>query len=319
MPLEAVRVGDLLRVRPGEKVPVDGVVVEGRSAVDESMLTGEPMPVEVGPGDPVIGATLNTPATFVMRATRVGRDTVLARIVELVQRAQGSKAPIQRLADRISEVFVPFVLVVAAADVRRLVRSLGPEPRLTLALTAFIAVLVIACPCAMGLATPTAIMVGTGRRRRGRASSSAAARRSRRAGKVDTVVLDKTGTLTRGRPTVGAVVASQPGVERARRRSTSPRRASGAASIRSGAAIVRAGATRTSSASGRSSGFGAVAGRGRRAIGRRPRRVVVGNAGAARRARHRPCRLATRSRRRGAAGDGRSMSPSTARAAGLVR
>ena len=122
MPLETVVVGDLLRVRPGETVPVDGVVVEGASAIDAGMLTGEPIPVEVAAGSEVIGATLNTTGTFVMRATRVGRDTALARIVELVSRAQGSKAPIQRLADRIAEVFVPAVLVVAAADVRGVAR-----------------------------------------------------------------------------------------------------------------------------------------------------------------------------------------------------
>ena len=137
-------------------------MVEGGSAVDASMLTGEPIPVVVGPGDEVIGATLNTTGTFVMRATRVGRDTALARIVDLVRRAQGSKAPIQRLADRIAEVFVPLVLVTAAATFV-VWFVFGPEPRLTFALTAFISVLVIACPCAMGLATPTAIMVGTGR------------------------------------------------------------------------------------------------------------------------------------------------------------
>ncbi len=207
--LEAVVVGDLLRVRPGEKVPVDGVVVEGASAVDASMLTGEAIPVEVTAGTEVIGATLNTSGTFVMRATRVGRDTALARIVDLVSRAQGSKAPIQRLADRIAEVFVPIVLVVAAGTF--LVWLLfGPEPRVTLALTAFIGVVVIACPCAMGLATPTAIMVGTGRGAeagiliRGGEALEIAHR-------VDAVVLDKTGTLTLGRPTVAEVVVA-PGV-----------------------------------------------------------------------------------------------------------
>ena len=175
----SVAAGDLLRVRPGEKVPVDGVVVEGGSAVDESMLTGEPIPVEKGVGDEVIGATLNTNGTFVMRATRVGRDTALARIVDLVQRAQGSKAPIQRLADEVSGRLRP-------ARPRRSPRSrssagcsLGPEPRLTLALTAFISVVVIACPCAMGLATPDGDHGRDGPGRRGRASSSAAARRSR--------------------------------------------------------------------------------------------------------------------------------------------
>ena len=198
--LESVQPGDLLRVRPGDKVPVDGIVVEGGSAVDASMLTGEPIPVVVGPGDEVIGATLNTTGTFVMRATRVGRDTALARIVELVQRAQGSKAPIQRLADRIASVFVPIVLVTAVATFV-IWELAGPEPRLTFALTAFISVLVIACPCAMGLATPTAIMVGTGRGaeagiliRGGEALETAH--------RVGAVVLDKTGTLTAGRPSV---------------------------------------------------------------------------------------------------------------------
>ena len=160
--LEAVVPGDLVRVRPGDKIPVDGLVVQGGSAIDASMLTGEAIPVVVRPGDEVIGATLNTTGTFIMRATRVGRDTALARVVELVRRAQGSKAPIQRLADRIAEVFVPVVLIAAAATFAVWYLA-GPEPRLTLALTAFISVLVIACPCAMGLATPTAIMVGTGR------------------------------------------------------------------------------------------------------------------------------------------------------------
>ena len=198
--LETVVPGDLLRVRPGDKVPVDGLVIEGGSAVDASMLTGEPIPVTVGPGDEVIGATLNTTGTFVMRATRVGRDTALARIVDLVQRAQGSKAPIQRLADRIAEVFVPIVIATAALTFVIWFVA-GPEPRLTYALTAFISVLVIACPCAMGLATPTAIMVGTGRGaeagiliRGGEALEMAH--------RVGAVILDKTGTLTLGRPTV---------------------------------------------------------------------------------------------------------------------
>jgi Cu+-exporting ATPase len=202
--LATVVPGDLLRVRPGDKVPVDGVVVEGMSAVDESMLTGEPIPVTKSNGDEVIGATLNTTGSFVMRATRVGRDTALARIVDLVQRAQGSKAPIQRLADRISAVFVPAVLVVASLTFG-LWFALGPEPRITLALTAFIGVVVIACPCAMGLATPTAIMVGTGKG----AETGILVRGGEAlevAGRIDTVVMDKTGTLTLGRPAVTAVV-----------------------------------------------------------------------------------------------------------------
>ena len=207
--LEAVAVGDRLRVRPGGRIPVDGIVLEGGSALDVSMLTGEPIPIDVGPGDEVIGATLNTTGTFVMRATRVGHDTALARIVELVRRAQGSKAPIQHLVDRVAEVFVPLVLVLAAATFV-VWYAAGPEPRLTLALTAFISVLVIACPCAMGLATPTAIMVGTGRGAEGgtliRGGEALEA-----AHRVDTVVFDKTGTLTVGRPSVGELVAA-PGV-----------------------------------------------------------------------------------------------------------
>src|SRR3990172_6288800 len=202
--LAAVIHGDLLRVRPGDKVPVDGVVVEGMSAVDESMLTGEPIPATKSPGDEVIGATINTSGSFVMRAVHVGRDTALARIVELVQRAQGSKAPIQKMADRISEIFVPIVLVVAALTFVAWFLA-GPEPRVTLGLTAFIGVVIIACPCAMGLATPTAIMVGTGKGaevgiliRGGEALEGA--------GRVDTAVLDKTGTLTLGRPAVAAIV-----------------------------------------------------------------------------------------------------------------
>ena len=203
VPLAAVRVGDLLRVRSGEKIPVDGVVVEGQTAVDESMLTGEPLPVEKSAGDELVGATLNASGSVVMRATRVGRDTVLASIIELVQRAQGSKAPIQRLVDRISEVFVPLVLVVAAITFG-IWFLVGPAPRPALALTAFIAVVVIACPCAMGLATPTAIIVGTGR-----AAEAGILLRSaealEQAARVDVVVFDKTGTLTLGHPSVESI------------------------------------------------------------------------------------------------------------------
>jgi Cu+-exporting ATPase len=208
VPLEAVRLGDLLRVRPGEKVPVDGRIISGGSAIDESMLTGEPMPASKAVGDEVIGATLNTTGTFVMRATRVGSDTALARIVELVKRAQGSKAPIQRVADRISEVFVPAVLAVAALTFLIWLLA-GPEPRLTLALTAFISVVIIACPCAMGLATPTAIMVGTGRGAeagiliRGGESLETAHR-------VTAVAFDKTGTLTLGKPSVTSIAVVPP-------------------------------------------------------------------------------------------------------------
>ena len=205
VPLVRVAVGDRVRVRPGDKVPVDGVVLEGASSIDASMLTGEPIPVEIAPGTEVVGGTMNRTGTFVMRATRVGHDTALARIVEAVRRAQGSKAPVQRLADRIAEAFVPLVLILASVTFAIWFIA-GPEPRLTLALSAFISVVVIACPCAMGLATPAAVMVGTGRGaeagiliRGGEALERAEA--------VDTVVFDKTGTLTLGRPAVIDVIA----------------------------------------------------------------------------------------------------------------
>jgi Cu+-exporting ATPase len=206
VPIEEVEVGDLVRVRPGEKVPVDGVLTEGRSALDESMLTGESLPVDKGPGDEVIGATLNRTGSFVFRATRVGRDTTLAQIVRLVEEAQGSKAPMQRLADTVAGYFVPVVLVLAALTFAGWL-LFGPAPALTFALTTTIAVLIIACPCALGLATPTAIMVGTGKAaelgiliRGGEALEQAR--------KIDTIVLDKTGTLTRGKPAVVDVVAA---------------------------------------------------------------------------------------------------------------
>jgi P-type Cu+ transporter len=206
VPLEEVRVGDLVRVRPGERVPVDGRVTEGDSAVDESMLTGEPLPVEKGPGVDVIGGTMNRHGTFLFRATRVGRDTALAQIVDMVRRAQGSKAPIQRLADRVGGIFVPVVLAVGAATFA-LWYVLGPQPSFTHALVAFITVVVISCPCAMGLATPTAIMVGTGQGAesgvliRGGESLELAAG-------INAVIFDKTGTLTRGKPSLGPVVAA---------------------------------------------------------------------------------------------------------------
>ncbi len=204
VPLEQVQPGDLLRVRPGEKVPVDGRITEGSSSVDESMVTGESMPVLKGPGDEVIGSTVNATGSFIFRATRVGRDTVLAQIVRLVQAAQGSKAPIQRLADLVTGWFVPVVLVLAAITLVAWL-ALGPEPRLTFALISFITVLISACPCAMGLATPRAIMVATGR-----AAEAGVLIRGgealERAHRVNTVVFDKTGTLTRGRPEVADVI-----------------------------------------------------------------------------------------------------------------
>jgi Cu+-exporting ATPase len=199
VPLESVRVGDLLRVRPGEAVPTDGEVVEGRSAVDESMLTGESLPVEKGPGDPVTGATVNRSGALKVRATRVGSETALARIVRLVQQAQGSRAPIQALADRVAAVFVPAVLGIALVTFVVWWGVVGAG--FTPALIRTVAVLVIACPCALGLATPTALMVGTGKgAENGILFRDASA--LERARELVTVVLDKTGTITRGEPAV---------------------------------------------------------------------------------------------------------------------
>lgn len=204
VPLASVAVGDLVRVRPGEKLPVDGVVVEGRSAVDEAMLTGESAPVEKAAGDPVIGATVNTTGTLVVRTTAVGADSTLAQIVRLVEEAQAAAPPIQRLADRVSAVFVPAVLVVALLTFLAWL-AFGPDgERLTLAIGTTVAVLIIACPCALGLATPTAVMVGTGRAAEmgiliGDGTALETARR------LTAVVLDKTGTITQGRPDVRTV------------------------------------------------------------------------------------------------------------------
>jgi len=204
VPLESVHVGDRLRVRPGEKVPVDGVVLEGQSAVDESMVTGESLPAEKGPGERVIGGTLNASGSFVMGAEKVGHETLLARIVQLVADAQRSRAPIQGLADRVAAWFVPAVVAVAAATFV-LWATLGPEPRLAHALVNAVAVLIIACPCALGLATPMSIAVATGRgATAGVLFRSAEAIETFRA--VDTLVVDKTGTLTEGKLTLAAVV-----------------------------------------------------------------------------------------------------------------
>ena len=200
VPIDAVIAGDLVRVRPGEKVPVDGVITEGRSTLDESMLTGESLPVEKGPKDSVIGATLNKTGSFVFRATKVGKETALAQIVKLVEEAQGSKAPLQRLADQISGYFVPAVLVLSALTFVGWL-AFGPDPALTNALQVTIAILVIACPCALGLASPVAIMVGTGKAaENGVLIKGGEALEQTR--KIDTIVLDKTGTLTRGKPAV---------------------------------------------------------------------------------------------------------------------
>ncbi|MGB3898660.1 MAG: heavy metal translocating P-type ATPase [Mesorhizobium sp.] len=203
--LDSVREGDLLRIRPGEAVPVDGTVTDGRSAVDESMITGEPLPVGKAAGDPVTGGTLNRNGTLVMRAERVGSETTLARIVDLVAKAQRSRAPIQGLADRVSFYFVPAVVLVAI--VAFIAWALfGPEPRLVFALVSAVSVLIIACPCALGLATPMSIMTATGRGAQAGVLVKEAAALERFAA-VDTLIVDKTGTLTEGRPTLTDVVA----------------------------------------------------------------------------------------------------------------
>ncbi len=203
IPLEQVKPGDRLRVRPGEKVPVDGVLLEGRSALDESMITGESIPVEKSPNSQVIGATINSTGSFVMRAERVGSETLLAQIVQLVGQAQRSRAPIQRLADRVAAWFVPTVVAVAAISFAAWF-LVGPQPRLAHALVNAVAVLIIACPCALGLATPMAIMVGTGRgAHAGVLIKNAEALETLE--KVDTLIVDKTGTLTEGKPTLAGI------------------------------------------------------------------------------------------------------------------
>jgi len=205
IPIEEVDAGDLIVVRPGEKIPVDGVIRSGYSSVDESMLTGESLPVEKKVSDVVIGATINKTGTFTFEATKVGRDTMLSQIIRMVQEAQGSKAPIQRLADYISSIFVPTVISIGLVTFILWYIFGSAETRFTFALLNFIAVLIIACPCAMGLATPTAIMVGTGKgAEQGILFKNAES--LERAQKIDTIVLDKTGTLTRGEPKVTEVI-----------------------------------------------------------------------------------------------------------------
>jgi P-type Cu+ transporter len=206
VPLEHIQVGDMLRVRPGEKVPVDGVVTDGESSVDESLMTGEPIPVEKSANQRVIGGTINGTGTLVMRAERVGNETLLAQIVRMVSEAQRSRAPVQKLADRVAGYFVPAVVLIAVLTFV-VWAAVGPQPRMAHALLNAVSVLIIACPCALGLATPMAIMVGTGRGAlAGILVKNAEALETLE--KVDTIVVDKTGTLTEGRPKVVAVIAT---------------------------------------------------------------------------------------------------------------
>jgi len=206
IPLDRVQVADRLRVRPGEKIPVDGVVLEGSTWVDESMITGEPIPVEKTPGSKITGGTVNGSGSFVMRAERVGADTLLARIVAMVNAAQRSRAPIQRLADRVAAYFVPAVVLIAVVTFVAWA-AFGPEPRLVYALVNAVAVLIIACPCALGLATPMSIMVGMGRGA-GAGVLVKNAEALEIMEKIDTVVVDKTGTLTEGKPRLTSIVAA---------------------------------------------------------------------------------------------------------------
>jgi len=272
IPLSHVHVGDRLRVRPGEKVPVDGGVLEGHSAVDESMLTGEPIPVEKQAGDRVTGGTLNGTGSFVMKAERIGSETVLSRIVQMVGEAQRSRAPIQRLADQVSAWFVPAVIIVAVATF--VIWALfGPEPRLAHAVVNAVAVLIIACPCALGLATPMSIMVGTGRG----ATAGVLFRKAEaleRLEKVDRLVVDKTGTLTRGKPELMAVEAA-PGFQPDEVLSL-------ASAVERGsehplAAAIVAGAARRGITAETAERFESVTGRGLRGVVR-GRQVLIGSA-----------------------------------------
>lgn len=205
IPISEVKIGDILRVRPGEKIPVDGVILEGLSSIDESMLTGESIPADKKSGDKVVGATLNKTGTFLMSAEKIGADTVLAQIIKLVQEAQGSKAPIQRVADLISSYFVPIVIILAILTFMAWY-AFGPEPRLLFSILNTVAVLIIACPCAMGLATPTAIMVGTGKGA-GAGILIKDAKSLETAHKINAIVFDKTGTLTQGKPAVTDIIS----------------------------------------------------------------------------------------------------------------
>ncbi len=273
VPLSDVRAGDVVLVRPGEKVPVDGTVADGSSNVDESMLTGEPLPVAKGKGDAVIGGTLNTTGAFRFTATKVGGDTVLQQIVRLVRQAQGSKAPIQSLADKVSGVFVPVVLVIAVVTFVAWFLLAPSHTRLAQAVLAAVSVLIIACPCALGLATPTAIMVGTGRgAQAGILIKGGAALEG--AHRVTAVVLDKTGTVTEGKPTVTDVLAAGGWSDADLLRLTAS--AERASEHPLAAAVVRAATDRGLTLS-RPDGFTSLTGRGLESTVD-GRRVLVGNA-----------------------------------------
>ncbi len=272
VPLEVVVVGERLRVRPGERVPVDGVVLEGSTSIDESMVSGEAIPVEKHVGDRVVGATVNGTGSIVMRAEKIGAETLLARIVAMVSEAQRSRAPIQKLADVVSGWFVPVVLGIAVLTFA-VWASVGPEPRMAHALVNAVAVLIIACPCALGLATPMSIMVATGEgARMGVLFRNAEAIEILR--KVDTLVVDKTGTLTEGRPKLVAVVAAE-GADEAEVLGL-------AASLERGsehplAAAIVAGAEERKVALSEATGFASVTGKGvRGTVGGRA--VALGNA-----------------------------------------
>ena len=206
IPIELVEIGNIIRVRPGEKIPVDGKIIEGESAIDESMITGESLPVDKGPGDLVIGATINKSGTFLYQATKVGSNTMLSQIIKLVEEAQGSKAPIQRLADSVSSYFVPVVIMLAFLTFG-IWYVVGPNPTFLFAILNTVAVLIIACPCAMGLATPTAVMVGTGKgAEKGILIKDAESLEI--AHRINTIIFDKTGTLTKGKPEVTEIIST---------------------------------------------------------------------------------------------------------------
>jgi Cu+-exporting ATPase len=271
IPVEEVVAGDIVAVRPGEKIPVDGEVVDGQSSVDESMVTGEPIPMTKRPGDAVIGATINQTGVFRFRATRVGRDTMLAQIVRLVQQAQGSKAPIQRLADVMASYFVPAVIFIAIATFAAWF-VFGPQPAFTSAMVSAVAVLIIACPCALGLATPLSIMVGTGKgAEQGILIRSAEALET--AHRLDAVVLDKTGTITRGEPALtDAIPVRGVGESDLLRLAASAEQASEhplAAAVVSGARLLELGFAEPT-------GFESLTGRGIRASVN-GRAVLIGN------------------------------------------